>query len=55
MTVGYTPELDDGVRVGEALVAKVAQTLSSTGFKVNTVVEKGDIRRDCRVCREMGR
>jgi nucleotide-binding universal stress UspA family protein len=44
MAAGYAPELAEEVKAGRALVEQAAQTLRSKGFKVETAVEKGDIR-----------
>lgn len=44
MAAGYAPELAEERRRAEELVKRVADTLQTAGFKVNSVVEKGDVR-----------
>ncbi len=44
MAAGYVPELAEEARRAEQLVNRVADTLRAAGFKVNSVVEKGEVR-----------
>ena len=44
MAPGYAPELDDQKEPARELVERIANELRSTGFKVDTAVEVGDIR-----------
>jgi nucleotide-binding universal stress UspA family protein len=44
MAAGYTPELAGELREARKLVEQAAQTLRTACFKVDTAVEKGDIR-----------
>ena len=44
MAPGYAPELDDQKKPAHELVERIANELGSAGFKVDTVVEVGDIR-----------
>jgi nucleotide-binding universal stress UspA family protein len=44
MSAGYAPELEDQVKKGRELLDRTAKTLRAAGFKVDTAVEKGDIR-----------
>ena len=44
MSPHYAPELEDLVKKGRELVEQAANRLRAAGFKVDTAVEKGDIR-----------
>jgi len=44
MAAGYAPELEDQKEPARELVERIAKELRSTGFKVDAVVEVGDIR-----------
>ncbi len=44
MAPGYAPELEDQKRPAHELVERIATQLRSTGFKVDTAVEVGDVR-----------
>ena len=44
MAPGYAPELDEQKEPARELVERIASELRSTGFKVDTAVEVGDIR-----------
>ncbi|HME31536.1 MAG TPA: universal stress protein [Terriglobales bacterium] len=44
MASGYAPELEDQKKPAHELVERIATQLRSTGFKVNTAVEVGDVR-----------
>jgi nucleotide-binding universal stress UspA family protein len=44
MSAKYAPELEDRGKQGQELVERAAKTLRSAGFKVDMVVEKGDVR-----------
>jgi len=44
MAPGYAPELEDQKKPARELVERIAKELRSAGFKVDTVVEVGDIR-----------
>ena len=44
MAPGYAPELEDQKKPACELVERIAKELRSAGFKVDTVVEVGDIR-----------
>ena len=45
MAPGYAPELDDLKKPARELVERIANELRSTGFKVDTAIEVGDIMR----------
>jgi nucleotide-binding universal stress UspA family protein len=44
MAVQYTPELEDEGKRARDLVERAARPLRTAGFKVDTAVEKGDVR-----------
>jgi nucleotide-binding universal stress UspA family protein len=44
MSPKYTPELEDHGKKAEELVERAGKTLRAAGFKVETAIEKGDIR-----------
>lgn len=44
MSRGYAPELEDLAKDARALVDKYAEQLRAAGFRVDSVVEHGDIR-----------
>ncbi len=44
MAPGYAPELEDQKKPAEELVERIASQLRSAGFKVDALVEVGDIR-----------
>lgn len=44
MSRGYAPELEDQAKGARALVDRNAQQLREGGFKVDTLVERGDVR-----------
>jgi nucleotide-binding universal stress UspA family protein len=44
MSPGYFPELEDSLPQARKLVDRVAQMLSSAGFRVSTSVATGDAR-----------
>ena len=44
MAPGYAPELEDQKKPAEELVGRIASQLRSAGFKVDALVEVGDIR-----------
>lgn len=44
MDAHYTPEIKEQMEKGRELVQRAASTLRGNGFKVETAVEKGDIR-----------
>ena len=44
MAPGYAPELEDQKTPARALVERLAKDLQSSGFKVDTAVEIGDVR-----------
>src|SRR5271166_2383903 len=44
MAAGYAPELEEQKKPAHELVERIAQDLRSSGFKVDTAVEVGDIR-----------
>lgn len=44
MAPGYHPELNDQVKEGQKLVEAAAEMLRAAGFKVTSLVEKGDAR-----------
>jgi len=44
MSAKYAPELEEQTKQAEAMVKRAAQSLRDAGFKVDTMVEKGDIR-----------
>ena len=44
MSAKYAPELEDQGKQARELVESAAKTLRAAGFKVDTAVEKGDVR-----------
>jgi nucleotide-binding universal stress UspA family protein len=44
MSAKYAPELEDQGKQARELVESAAKTLRAAGFKVDTLVEKGDVR-----------
>ena len=44
MSPHYAPELEDQAKKAEEIVERAAKTLRAAGFKVDTSIEKGDIR-----------
>jgi len=44
MSAKYAPELEDQEKQARELVEHAAKTLRAAGFKVDTAVEKGDVR-----------
>jgi nucleotide-binding universal stress UspA family protein len=44
MAPGYAPELEDQKMPARTLVERIAKDLQSSGFKVDTAVEIGDVR-----------
>jgi len=44
MSAKYAPELEDQGKQARELVERAAKTLRTGGFKVDTAVEKGDVR-----------
>ena len=44
MSAKYAPELEDQGKQARELVERAAKTLRAAGFKVDTAVEKGDVR-----------
>jgi nucleotide-binding universal stress UspA family protein len=44
MSPGYAPEQEEQVKLAREMVERVAQTLRSAGFKVESAVEMGDSR-----------
>lgn len=50
MSRGYAPELEDLAREAQAQVNKCAQQLRAEGFRVDTAVERGDVRESIIEC-----
>ena len=46
MAPGYAPELEEQKKPAQELVERIAKELRSAGFRVDTAVEVGDIKRD---------
>jgi nucleotide-binding universal stress UspA family protein len=44
MSARYAPELEDQGKQARELLDRAAKTLRSAGFKVDTAIEKGDVR-----------
>lgn len=44
MSAKYAPELEEQGKQAQDLVERAAKTLRTAGFKVDTAVEKGDVR-----------
>ncbi len=44
MSAWYTPELEPQAKEARELVQRAAEKLAGAGFKVDTAVEKGDVR-----------
>jgi len=44
MSAGYAPELEAQAKGAQELVKRAAEALAAAGFKVETTIEKGDVR-----------